>query len=88
MAGMQQPGTFSDDPRVETIPDDHAGLPKPRRLWAIAAISFGTSLLVIDSNIANVALPTIARDLNVGEAAVTNVVTIYQLVLVLSLIHI
>ena len=86
MAGMQQPGTFSDDPRVETIPDDHAGLPKPRRLWAIAAISFGTSLLVIDSNIANVALPTIARDLNVGEAAVTNVVTIYQLVLVMLLL--
>jgi len=67
-------------------PDDHAGLPKPRRLWAIIAISFGTSLLVIDGSIANVALPTIARDLGVSEAAVTNVVTVYQLVLVMLLL--
>ena len=35
------------------------GLPKPRRYWAIAAISFGTALLVLDGAIANVALPTI-----------------------------
>ncbi|MFB0611650.1 MFS transporter [Aurantiacibacter poecillastricola] len=68
------------------IADDHEGLPKPRRLWAIAAICFGTSLLVIDGSIANVALPTIARDLGVSEAVVTNVVTVYQLVLVMLLL--
>jgi len=62
------------------------GLPKPRRYWAIAAISFGTALLVLDGAIANVALPTIARDLGVTNAAVTNVVTIYQLVLVMVLL--
>jgi MFS transporter, DHA2 family, multidrug resistance protein len=62
------------------------GLPKPRRYWAIAAISFGTALLVLDGAIANVALPTIARDLAVTNAAVTNVVTIYQLVLVMVLL--
>jgi len=62
------------------------GLPQPRRTWAIAAISFGTSLLVIDGAIANVALPTIARDLSVGNAMVTNVVTVYQLVLVMVLL--
>ena len=61
------------------------GLPKPRRVWAIAAISFGTSLLVIDGAIPTVALPTIARDLGVSNAAVTNVVTVYQLVLVMLL---
>ena len=66
--------------------DDLAGLPKPRRWWAVAAISFGTSLLVIDGSIANVALPTIARDLGVTNAVVTNVVTIYQLVLVMLLL--
>ncbi len=62
------------------------GLPKPRRYWAIAAISFGTALLVLDGAIANVALPTIARDLGVTNAAVTNVVAIYQLVLVMVLL--
>jgi len=64
----------------------HPGLPFPRRYWAIAAISFGTALLVVDGAIANVALPTIARELNVGNGVVTNVVTIYQLVLVMLLL--
>ena len=62
------------------------GLPKPRRFWAIAAISFGTALLVLDGAIPTVALPTIARDLGVSNAVVTNVVTVYQLVLVMVLL--
>jgi DHA2 family multidrug resistance protein-like MFS transporter len=62
------------------------GLPLPRRYWAIAAISFGTSLFVVDGAIANVALPTIGRELGVGNGAVTNVVTVYQLVLVMVLL--
>lgn len=66
--------------------DEADGLPQPRRLWAIAAISFGTALLVLDTGIANVALPTIARDLGVDNSAVTNVVTVYQLVLVMVLL--
>jgi MFS transporter, DHA2 family, multidrug resistance protein len=65
---------------------DTDGLPKPRRWWAIAAISFGTALLVLDGAIPTVALPTIARDLGVSNAAVTNVVTVYQLVLVMVLL--
>ena len=50
------------------------------------AISFGTALLVLDGAIPTVALPTIARDLGVSNAAVTNVVTVYQLVLVMVLL--
>ncbi|WP_187336191.1 MFS transporter [Novosphingopyxis iocasae] len=65
---------------------DGDGLPMPRRLWAIAAISFGSALFVIDGTVANVALPTIARDLNVADGVVTNVVTIYQLVMVMVLL--
>jgi len=61
------------------------GLPIPRRYWAIAAISFGTSLFVVDGAIANVALPTIGRELGVGNGPVTNVVTVYQLMLVMVL---
>ena len=62
------------------------GLPLPRRIWAIVAISFGTSLFVLDGSVANVALPTIGRELGVGNGPVTNVVTVYQLVLVMALL--
>lgn len=37
------------------------GLPMPRRLWAILAVTFGVALSVLDGTIANVALPTIAH---------------------------
>ncbi|MCP9223500.1 MFS transporter [Erythrobacter sp. LQ02-29] len=66
--------------------DSGDGLPMPRRIWAIAAISFGTALFVVDGAVANVALPTIARDLNVSDGAVTSVVTVYQLVMVMVLL--
>lgn len=61
-------------------------LPMRRRIQAIAAISFGTALVVIDGAIATVALPTIARDLNVESSAAVAVVTVYQLVLVMLLL--
>lgn len=58
----------------------------PRRLRAIVAISLGIALVVIDGSIANVALPTIARDLGVSGSAAVLVVTVYQLVLVMTLL--
>ena len=62
------------------------GLPLPRRLYAIAAISFGTALVVVDGAIPTVALPTIARDLGVDQSSAVLVVTVYQLVLVMTLL--
>ncbi len=62
------------------------GLPLPRRLMAIAALCLGTALTIIDGAVANIALPTIARDLHVGGSAVVLVVTVYQAVLVMSLL--
>lgn len=62
------------------------GLAKPQRFIAIAAISAGTALTVIDGGIATVALPTIAHDLNVGNSAVVAVVTVYQLILAMALL--
>lgn len=62
------------------------GLPMPRRFRAIAAVSFGTALVVIDGAIATVALPTIASDLRVEGSAAVAVVTVYQLVLVMLLL--
>ncbi|MDU3131056.1 MAG: MFS transporter, partial [Bradyrhizobium sp.] len=44
------------------------GLPLPQRTWAIVTIALGIVLAVVDGAIANVALPTIARDLNASPA--------------------
>ena len=84
-ARSPEPEPTRTEPAVAAVTDPD-GLPKPRRYWAIAAISFGTALLVLDGAVANVALPTIARDLGVSNAAVTNVVAVYQLVLVMALL--
>ena len=42
---------------------ENDGLPLPKRYWAILATALGVGMSVIDGTIANVALPTIARDL-------------------------
>jgi len=62
------------------------GLPLPRRYGAIGALCCGTALIIIDGGIANVALPSIARDLKVEPSAVVSIVTIYQLMLVMLLL--
>ncbi|MBP6682809.1 MAG: MFS transporter, partial [Halioglobus sp.] len=62
------------------------GLPTPRRYMAVFAISCGTALNVIDGAIPNVALPTIATDLGISSAAAVLIVSIYQLVLVMTLL--
>ena len=62
------------------------GLPLPRRYLAIGALCLGSSLVIIDGGVANVALPTIARDLGVDSSAVVLVVTVYQLMLVMLLL--
>jgi MFS transporter, DHA2 family, multidrug resistance protein len=62
------------------------GLPTPRRYLAILAISCGTALAVIDGSVVTVALPTLARDLAVHASTAVLVVTVYQLVLVMTLL--
>ena len=47
-----------EDPRMP-VPD---GVPLPQRYWAILTIALGLTLAVLDGAIANVALPTIAHD--------------------------
>lgn len=65
---------------------DMDGLPVPRRYWAIGGISLGITLAVIDSAIANVALPTIASDLNAEPAHSIWVVNGYQLAITVALL--
>ena len=61
-----------------TIPiNENDGLPLSKRYWAILATALGVGISVIDVTIANVALPTIARDLGTSPS-----------VTILSLIHI
>jgi DHA2 family multidrug resistance protein-like MFS transporter len=62
------------------------GLPTPQRYRAILAIALGIMLAVLDGAIANVALPTIARDLKTSDAGSIWVVNAYQLVIVMSLL--
>src|ERR1700676_5083793 len=62
------------------------GLPTPRRYLAILAISSGTALAVIDGSVVTVALPTLAHDLGVRAPTAVLVVTVYQLVLVMTLL--
>ena len=38
------------------------GLPSPRRYWAYATVALAVTLAVMDGSVANVALPTIARE--------------------------
>ncbi len=62
------------------------GLPFPQRTWAITAICLGITLAVIDSAIANVALPTIAADLHTNPALSIWIVNGYQLAITISLL--
>lgn len=62
------------------------GLPLPQRYWALVCIALGITLAALDSAIANVALPTIARDLQASDAASIWVVNAYQLAITISLL--
>src|SRR3984885_15910674 len=62
------------------------GQPLPLRYWAIATIVLGLSMAVLDGAIANVALPTIARDLHTDAAFSIWVVNAYQLAITISLL--
>lgn len=62
------------------------GLPLPQRYGAILTIIIGISMAVLDGAIANVALPTIASDLNATPASSIWVVNAYQIAIVISLL--
>jgi len=65
---------------------DADGLPTPRRHLAVAALLGGIALTVLDGAIANVALPTMTRDLNGSPADAVWIVTAYQLAVVMFLL--
>lgn len=62
------------------------GLPLPARYWAIVAISLNTVMVVIDTAIIVVALPTIARSLAVTDSDAISLVAITQFVALIALL--
>ena len=62
------------------------GLPPEVRRWAVLAIAIAISLAVLDSAIANVALPTIAADVHASAASSIWVVNAYQLAVIVCLL--
>ena len=62
------------------------GLPPERRIWAMAAVLVSVSMSSLDTSISNIALPTIASQLNVSPASVVWVVNAYQIAMVTTLL--
>ncbi|MDE6711797.1 MAG: MFS transporter, partial [Alistipes sp.] len=58
----------------------------PRRLGAVLAVAFGVGLSVLDSAIANVALPTLGAELAVSAADSIWIVNAYQLAIMVSVL--
>ena len=67
------------------VPEQDGLAPGPRR-WAITAIAIAISLAVLDTAVANVALPTIAVDVHASPADSIWVVNAYQLAVIVCLL--
>ena len=65
---------------------DFDGLPVPRRYWSAGAIWLALTMAVLDGAIANVALPTMARELSAARDQSVWVVNGFQLTVVVSLL--
>ena len=71
---------------IPQIDRANSGVPEPQRMAAIAAVLAAMVLVVLTAAGANVALPTIARSLQVTAAEAVWVVTAYQMALVMALL--
>ena len=71
-------------PPEAALPDD--GLPPPERLRAMVTLGIAVAMSVLDSAIANIALPTIAHELGATPASSIWVVNAYQLAVTVSLL--
>jgi MFS transporter, DHA2 family, multidrug resistance protein len=65
---------------------DSVGLPIPQRYWSVAAIWLAMSMAVLDSAIANVALPTIAREYAANPTSAIWVINAYQVAIIMLLL--
>jgi DHA2 family multidrug resistance protein-like MFS transporter len=65
---------------------DADGLPSGRRGLALTVLIIGTIMAVLDSSIANIALPTLARELRIDAAQSVWVVNAYQVAVTMLLL--
>lgn len=72
--------------RTEPIPGETDGLPPRLRRQALLTLGIAIAMSVLDVSIANIALPTIARELEVSPAVSVWVVNAYQLAVTVSLL--
>ena len=72
------------NPSVMTDPAD--GLPPDRRLLAMLSLGVAVCMAVLDGSIANVALPTIAREMQATPAESIWVINSFQLAVTISLL--
>lgn len=71
---------------MDKIVESYDGLPMPKRVFAVIAVSLGVTLAVMDTTIVNVALPSMAEILNLTEADSIWIVNAYQLAIIISLL--
>jgi DHA2 family multidrug resistance protein-like MFS transporter len=64
----------------------HDGLPAPERILAFSALAMATGMSVLDGNIVNVALPSIAHTLAISPANSIWIVNAFQLAVTISLL--
>jgi DHA2 family multidrug resistance protein-like MFS transporter len=64
----------------------HQGLPYPQRSWAILTVFCGLIMAVLDGSIANLALPSISRELAADPSSTIWVVNAYQLTVTVCLL--
>jgi DHA2 family multidrug resistance protein-like MFS transporter len=62
------------------------GMPLPQRTWVHATIAIGVVMAVLDGAIANVALPTMAQDLQADPSQSVWIINSYQLAVMVSLL--
>ena len=72
--------------KAESLPKAQDGLPVPRRYWSAATIWLAIAMAVLDGSIANVALPTIAKELGASPATSIWVINAYQLAITVLLL--
>lgn len=76
----------------QTLPEPAAATPEPDGLtgaplyWAVLSVAMAITMTVLDSSIANVALPAIARDFGAQPAESIWIVNAYQLAIVVTLL--
>ncbi|SDC84378.1 MFS transporter, DHA2 family, multidrug resistance protein [Cupriavidus sp. YR651] len=79
-------GNGENTPAAYPSMQPYQGLPRPQRTWAILTVFCGLVMAVLDGSIANIALPSISRELHADPARTIWVVNAYQLTVTVCLL--